>query len=138
VNAEKLEESIKSHEGTRLLPYEDTEGFLTIGFGTNLDAGITLDQAYALMRCALKTCEKELDRMRPTWRDHNDARQNVLIEMMYNLGAKKLNRFVKMWEALETKDYNHAALEMITSRWYEQVKGRAITLANQMQSGEFQ
>jgi len=138
MNADKLTESLRKHEGLRLLPYKDTEGFLTIGFGTNLDAGISIQQATALMTCKITECEKELDRNHHNWRDHNEARQNVLMEMQYNLGAPRLKKFVKMWAALDDEDYNHAALEMLASRWREQVGQRARTLANQMQSGEFQ
>jgi len=138
MNIDKLSESLRKHEGLKLLPYKDTEGFLTIGFGTNLDTGITIQEAYMLLDMRLKRFEKELDIGFPSWRTHNDARQNVIIEMAYNLGIKRLKKFVKMWTALESNDYNHAALEMLNSRWREQVKGRAETLADQMQSGEFQ
>ena len=137
MNIDKLTESLRKHEGLSLLPYEDTEGFLTIGFGTNLDAGISLKQAYALLEIKIAECEKELDRAFPRWRDHNEARQNVLMEMQYNLGAPRLKKFVKMWAALDGGDYSLAALELLRSRWHEQVGQRARTLADQMQSGEF-
>lgn len=137
MNQDKLIESIKKHEGLSLLPYEDTEGFITIGYGTNIDAGISLGQANALLNLELDSIRKELDKKIPDYKNHNEARQNVIIEMAYNLGIPRLLKFKKMLGYLEKRDYNHAALEMLNSRWREQVKDRAITLANQMQSGEF-
>jgi lysozyme len=38
---DKLIAEIKRHEGFRPMAYRDTEGFLTIGYGLNLDAGIS-------------------------------------------------------------------------------------------------
>jgi len=137
MNLTELVKSVKKHEGLSLLPYEDTEGFITIGFGTNIDAGISLEQANALLNIQLESLRKELDKRIPDWSNHSDARQNVVLEMAYNLGIPRLLKFKKMLANLEKRDYNHAALEMLNSRWREQVKDRAITLANQMQSGEF-
>ena len=137
MNLEKLAESISKHEGLSLLPYDDTEGFITIGFGTNIDAGISLEQAKALRDIHIKTLIAELDKKLPDYKNHNEARQNVIIEMAYNLGIPRLLKFKKMLSNLEKRDYNHAALEMLNSRWREQVGRRAETLADQMQSGEF-
>jgi lysozyme len=56
--------------------------------------------------------------------------------MAFNLGMPRLNKFKKMWSAIEDKDYDHAAVEMLDSRWAEQVKGRATRLSDIMRTGE--
>lgn len=137
MNNDRLRASLELHEGISLKPYTDTTGHLTIGIGKNLDAGITIEQAYRLLEDDIAACLKELDRYQPGWQRHNDVRQNVLIEMQFNLGAPRLGMFHKMWAALSTQDYKEAAVQMIDSRWARQVKQRAITLAEMMRTGEW-
>jgi len=60
MNLDRLQESLRVHEGLKLKPYTDTEGHLTIGFGHNLDNGITIKQAYALLADDIDTAKKEL------------------------------------------------------------------------------
>lgn len=135
MNREKLHESLRIHEGLKLKPYQDTEGHLTIGFGHNLDAGITIQQAYMLLDSDIDIAMTELDRALPLWRDHNDARQNVLVEMVFNLGAPRFLTFRNMIADLELFRYADAAAEMRDSLWAKQVKQRAETLAKRMETG---
>jgi len=135
MNIEALKESLRIHEGLVLRPYTCPAGKLTIGIGKNLDEGITIQQAYALLDLDIQTCAKELDRHFPGWTDHNDARQNVLLEMCFNMGAPRLQGFHKMWGALQKNDYKAASDEMLSSKWAKQVGVRAVTLANQMRDG---
>jgi len=135
VNKSLLLESIRKHEGLSLLPYKDTEGHLTIGFGHNLDSGITIQQAYQLLESDLEICTSELDKGFPGWREHPEHVQNTLIELQFNLGRPRLSGFKKMWAALGNDDYETAAKEMLDSKWAAQVGQRAITLSNQMRDG---
>ena len=57
--------------------------------------------------------------------------------MAFNLGIPRLCKFVKMWNAIESKDYKLASVEMLSSRWAEQVKTRAQILSRAMKDGEF-
>ena len=65
----------------------------------------------------------------------DEARQMVCINMAFNLGMPRLNRFKKMWAAIHKGDYGTAALEMLDSKWADQVKGRALRLSNIMKTG---
>jgi lysozyme len=40
-----------------------------------------------------------------------------------------------MWAAIHKGDYGAAALEMLDSKWADQVKGRALRLSNIMKTG---
>lgn len=136
MNIEKLRQSLILHEGLELKPYKCTADALTIGVGRNLDSvGISSDEAMMLLDNDLDRCIDELDRRLPGWRSHNDARQNVLIEMVFNLGMPRFLSFKKMHEALKQRDYSAAAAEMLDSRWERQVKQRAHTLASIMRDG---
>ena len=62
------------------------------------------------------------------------AAQKAIIDMSFNLGLTKLNKFVKMKKALQRNDYNAAADEMIDSNWYKQVKSRGPRMVKIMRS----
>lgn len=137
MNEEKLQESIRVHEGLNLKPYKCSEGKLTIGFGTCLEDGISIQEAYLLLNHRIEVCQKELDRYYPDWISHDDARQNVMIELVYNLGMPKLSGFNKFWKSVLERDYKAAAAHLRDSLWAKQVKGRADTLAKIMETGQW-
>ena len=62
-------------------------------------------------------------------------RQRVYVNMTFNLGSTRLALFKKMHAAVEAKDWEKAAEEMLDSKWATQVKGRADRLAEMMRSG---
>lgn len=137
MNSELLS-SLKQHEGLRLKAYQDTEGVWTCGYGRNLQQlEITKDQAEVWLIEDLTKAIKELDRAFPGWKDHSETRQNVLIEMMFNLGAPRLAGFRKFWAALAANSYAEAAQEMLASKWAKQVGQRAITLAARMETNSY-
>ncbi|WP_022949530.1 glycoside hydrolase family protein [Methylohalobius crimeensis] len=126
---------LKRHEGLRLRPYRDTVGKLTIGFGRNLeDRGITEDEAKILLVndvCRLRGELSEID----WWRALNDVRRDVIVNMAYNLGVSGVLGFERMIAALRAKDYELAAIEMLDSKWADQVGRRAVELSDQMHTG---
>lgn len=127
---------IKRHEGLRLHPYRDTVGKLTVGYGRNLDdLGITGEEAEALLENDLGRVMRRLAPL-PAFRDLDDVRQAVLINMAFNLGYGGLLKFKRMWAAIEAADYDEAARQMLDSLWARQVGRRATELADMMQTGE--
>lgn len=126
--------SVKEGEGLRLKPYHCTAGKLTIGYGRNLDdVGITQEEAELLLKNDLEKAEKDAEKF-PVYAKLNQARKDVLIEMVFNLGYSRLSNFKKMFEALEKGDYDEAANQMLDSKWSEQTKGRAKKLAGKMRN----
>ena len=132
MNLEALKASLKSHEGINRLPYRDSTGNETVGVGHNLDAPMPEKLIDLILEFDVSLAIEELDRAVPSWRQHSEARQNVLIELSFNLGMPKLGKFIRFWFAMEQKDYVQASQELLQSKWAEQVKGRAITLANRL------
>lgn len=126
-------------EGLRLKPYKDTVGKLTIGVGRNLDdRGITQVEAMYLLdndiRNAISDC---VVRFQQTFLDLDPPRQAVLVNMCVNLGIARLAGFKKTLAAIKAKDYEGAAIEMLSSVWADQVGDRALRLADQMRLGEW-
>lgn len=127
---------IKRHEGLRLLPYTDTTGHMTIGYGCNLEAGITEAQAAALLQLKVIDIIDELGRY--AWfTGCNLARQAVLLDMAYNLGVQGLLQFHIMLECVSRGDFAGAASQMAHSEWARQVGVRAVENAKIMAEGEF-
>ena len=130
MNLDSLKKSLKAHEGVKASLYKDTEGHTTGGCGHNFDQPLPDKLIELILDFDIQVAIEELDRAFPSWRTHSNARQNVLIELMFNLGAPRLGQFIRFWYALEQKNYSVAAQELLLSRWAIQVGKRAVTLAN--------
>lgn len=133
----KEEVYITRNEGYRQHVYKDTLGVPTIGIGFNLDAGFTLAECMVLLRYRLQKLRSRLSDEVPVYDSMNEARAAVLLDMAYNLGIDGLKKFKKMLAALEKRDYQLAATEMLDSRYASQVKGRAQRNARMMETGEW-
>lgn len=132
---DKTIERIKKSEGLRLKPYRCTAGKLTIGYGHNLDDnGITETEALLILEDDLEKCSTQLERY--TWfRNLDEARQGVLIDMCFNMGITRLLQFKKMIKAIEESNWKEASVQMLDSVWAKQVKTRATNLAKIMKTG---
>ena len=123
---EKLKEHIKEYEGFSSLPYDCTAGFLTIGFGRNLEQrGITKEEAEILLANDIKIAENEISRIIKNWQALPEQAKIVLIDLTYNLGLKKLLTFEKMLDAVDRRDWESAHSELLDSKYARQVKRRA-------------
>lgn len=122
------------HEGLRLKPYKDTMGKLTIGVGRNLDdVGISEQEAKMLLLNDIERAKSDCMKNLPFFSKLSETRQNVLINMCFNMGIGGLLKFKNTLKAIEEGRYNDAAQGMRDSLWAKQVKGRAEELAKQME-----
>ena len=134
---EKWTQLTKRFEGLRVLPYECPTGHLTIGYGHNLENGITVDMAEYILQRDLALAQMEVG-ANISWSSQlDDVRQYVLVDMSFNMGIGKLLTFKKFLAALKKSDYFTAAKEMLNSRWAAQTGRRAKELAEMMKTGEY-
>ena len=134
--ADKLRQQIRMHEGVEHKVYEDTEGIKTVGVGRNLeDRGLSDDEIDYLLSNDIDICVKELEQTFDWYDDLDDIRKRVLIDMMFNLGMPRLKGFANMLKAIEAGAWKNAAVEMLDSKWAEQVGNRASRLSEMMESG---
>ena len=137
-SVDRLIKQLKKHEGLELKPYKCTSNKLTIGIGRNLeDVGISeIEAEYLLMNDldTYMTAAKTYD----WYNGLNDARKAVIVSMLFNMGQTNFNKFLKMKQALSVGDHAEAAKQMLDSRWAKQVKGRAVELSKQMETGRWQ
>lgn len=135
---------LRRHEGLRLDPYKCSEGYLTIGFGRNLETnGISEAEAEFMLMNDLVACESEL-KDEGWYNQLDETRRAVVLNMAFNLGKPTLLKFKKFIGALSDDDYETASKEMVTgsnggeSKWASQVGKRAYELADQMRTGKWQ
>ena len=131
-----LEREVANDEGFMRIPYRCTSGKLSIGYGTNIQDGITKEEALLLLRCRLGKVVAALESRLSFWPKLPDDRRRVLANMGYQLGIGGLMGFRRMLAALERGDYEAAAREMLDSKWAKRdTPGRAGRLAKVMVRG---
>ena len=121
---------LKRHEGLELEPYRCTEGYLTIGYGRNLETkGISEEEAEYLLRNDMEVVVAALNDRIPWWNNLPDHKRIVLASMAYQLGVGGLLKFHKMLAAAEDGDDKEVVVQMRDSRWHRQTTARAEELA---------
>ena len=136
-HSEKLKQQIRMHEGVKHKVYLDTKGISTIGVGRNLEGrGLSADEVDYLLGNDLDICVDELNKSFKWYAGLDDIRKRVLVDMAFNLGMPRLKGFVKMLEEIKKENWSEAAIEMLESRWADQVGNRASRLSEMMETGE--
>jgi lysozyme len=123
---------LQTEEGFRAAAYKDREGHLTIGYGFNVDAGITRTAALALMRTQVQELDIALNGY--VWYSGLDAvRQSVCLDIGFNDGLPGLLKFPHMIVALANKDWQTAADECRVTN--SELAGRYAKLAQILLTG---
>lgn len=73
-------------------------------------------------------------RIFPTFDSLSDERQEVLVNMAFNLGEWRLSGFIKFRRAIIGENWVRAKREMLDSRWANQVGERARELGEQFET----
>ena len=119
---------IKQHEGLSTKPYYCTADKLTIGYGRNLEVGITEEEAEYLLANDIKTAKAGAESFAAYW-EMNNIRREILTEMIFQMGVNGVSKFKKFLAASTNHDWARAADEMLDSQWAKQTPERAKSLA---------
>ena len=145
MNLEKLREQLKIDEGVKYEIYKDHLGYPTFGIGhlvTDTDAEFGCDVGIAVseqrveeafnkdVQIVIKDCEI----LYPDFNELPEEVQQIIANMMFNLGRPRLSKFKGMKKGVDEKNWNAAADEMVDSRWYRQVGKRAERLVERMRN----
>ena len=134
-NIKTIKKRIKKNEGYRNTIYFDQLGHPTIGYGHLVKKkdfflnGVKYSKKH-LNKIFEDDFKRTLSDFKSKYANKNltNNAQEVLIEMIFQLGIKKTIKFKKFNKFLnEAKPYL-AATEMINSRWYLQTPKRVETL----------
>ena len=123
--SQDLVDRIVAHEGSKRFAYQDSLGYITVGIGRCIDPrsqrGLTLEEQHYLLGNDIELCRKQL-RLLPVFQKLDVVRQEVLIELCFNMGITRLLGFKKMIAALESLDYAKSIVELKDSLWAKQVQ----------------
>lgn len=153
----RLEASVTTDERYVAFPYRDTRKLWTFGKGRcvethplsaaewkqMLDSGwlsisVSLSGADWLMRRELAAVEAQLAKdYADFWPHLNDARQNALIEMAYQMGVEKEEGFHQMLAAIRAGNWQEAYNQALASDWAKQTPARAKMIATMILTGSF-
>jgi lysozyme len=142
IDRQKVYADLVNDEGVKLNAYIDTLGFLTIGVGhkvlkeDNIKLGDEITESYceSLFNKDLDTAIEQGKKYIKDFESLVDVVQEVLVNMIFNMGIGGVLKFKKFLAALSVKDYKLAANEMENSLWFKQVGMRAKRLQKQILS----
>ena len=143
MNLERLLESVKKHEGYRNKVYLDTLGKSTVGVGhLCVEDFWEDDKEYEesfLMEILQKDLQEAIRGAKELMEEHgcadiDERAEEILIEMVFQLGMTGVSKFRNMWKCLSELNYLGASFEMLDSRWAKQTPNRAKDMAEQMKA----
>jgi lysozyme len=143
MNSERLMRQLERDEGICLEVYKDSLGYKTVGIGhliedddprwlRNLQVGdkITLAQAEELFEEDLEIATEHAEEIFGTsWIFFPDIAREVFINMLFNLGRDNFLEFENTIQAAHQLDWAKVAVEMLDSKWANQVGDRANRLS---------
>ena len=141
MNMERLMESVKKHEWYRNKVYLDTLGKRTVGVGHLCVEDFWEDnkeyEEKFLMDILLDNLQNAIKGARELKEEHDctdieEIAQEIIVEMVFQLGKTGVSKFKNMWKALAEKNYIGASYEMLDSRWAKQTPNRAKAMAKTM------
>jgi len=146
MNFEQLREQLIYDEGVVYEIYEDHLGYATFGIGhlvkeTDPEYGQPVGTKVAYQRvmdCFRDDCDVAVRECailygEDYFEDFPGEVQEILVNMMFNLGRPRLGKFKKMMAALKKEDWKEAAVEGRDSRWHKQVTKRAERLMSRLE-----
>ena len=147
MNREAVYEQLKIDEGVVYGIYNDHLGYPTFGvghlileddeeYGRPVGTAVTEERVRACFARDLDIAEGECYTLygEGVFRLWPDEVQQILVNMMFNMGRPRLSKFKKMNEAIAQKDWKRAATEGRDSQWYRQVTNRAERLMTRMEN----
>ena len=143
MDMKKLREQLEIDEGVVHEIYLDHLGYPTFGIGHlvtdedpeyGADVGTEVDET----RCIeafnedVETVLRDCHILYEDFASLPEEAQQVIANMMFNMGRPRLSKFKGMKRGVDSRDWNAAADEMVDSNWYRQVTNRADRLVERI------
>ena len=141
MNMDRLLQSVKKHEGYRNKVYLDTLNKRTVGVGHLCVEDFWEDDKEYEEKFLMTILEHDLqtaikgakDLMSENGcMDMDEIAEEIIIEMVFQLGKTGVSKFRNMWKHLSALEYASAASEMLDSRWAKQTPNRAQNMSAEM------
>ncbi len=144
---EKLIDQLMYDEGVVYKIYEDHLGYATFGighlvkesdpeYGKPVGTPVSEDRVMQCFREDYDIAVRECAILygEDCFEDFPREVQEILVNMMFNMGRPRLSKFKRMNAALKVEDWKEAAKEGRDSRWYRQVTNRAERLMSRLEN----
>lgn len=145
MNREQVQKQLEIDEGVVYEVYLDHLGYPTFGIGHLIldddpENGFAVGHSVEPERVT-EAFQNDLDIsideckvLYSDWNDYPGEVQEILVNMMFNLGRPRLTGFRNMKKALDNCDWSTAAVEGRDSKWYRQVGNRAERLMTRLEN----
>ena len=147
LDREAVFEQLKIDEGVVYEIYKDHLGYPTFGvghlvlesdpeYGQEVGTPVDEDRVKECFEKDLNTAISECELLyeEGVFEKLPDEVQQILVNMMFNMGRTRLSKFKKMHGGILDGDWKEAAKEGRDSKWYHQVTNRAERLMSRLEN----
>ena len=145
MNIEQLREQLEVDEGCVYEIYNDHLGYATFGIGhlvtesdpeqgQSLGTAVSSDRVAEAFESDIQSVLRDCNILYSDFHNLPEEAQQVIANMMFNLGCPRLSKFAGMKRGVDARDWNQAADEMVDSAWYRQVTNRADRLVERIRA----
>jgi lysozyme len=145
MNIDQLREQLEVDEGCVYKIYNDHLGYATFGIGhlvtesdpeqgQSLGTSVSSDRVAEAFESDIQSVLRDCNILYSDFDDLPEEAQQVIANMMFNLGRPRLSKFAGMKRGVDARDWNQAADEMVDSAWYRQVTNRADRLVERIRA----
>ena len=145
MDIEKLRDQLKIDEGCVNSVYLDHLNLPTVGighlvtewddeYGKPVGTEVSEDRVNELFDQDVQVTIDECKLLYNDFDELPEEAQQIIANMMFNMGRPRLSRFHKMKRAVDAGDWEEAGNQMKDSRWYDQVTTRAERLVKRMKA----
>jgi lysozyme len=145
MNLELLQEQLAIDEGVKFEIYLDHLDLPTCGIGhlvlesdpehgEPVGTPVSEERVTELFQKDCAIVLEDCQILYPDFDELPEEVQQIVANMMFNMGRPRLSKFKGMKRGVDARDWNAAADEMVDSGWYRQVTNRADRLVERMRA----
>jgi lysozyme len=145
MDLEQLREQLEIDEGCVYEIYNDHLGYPTFGIGhlviesdpengQEIGTPVSESRVIEAFEQDVQTVLSDCAILYPDFDELPEEAQQVIANMMFNMGRPRLSKFKGMKRGVDSRNWNEAADEMVDSAWYRQVTNRADRLVERMRA----
>ncbi len=143
MNVEQLRDTLKVDEGCVNSIYLDHLNLPTLGighlinewdeeYGKPVGTPVSEERVNELFDKDIQITIDECEQLFGNFEDLPEEVQQILANMMFNLGRPRLSKFRKLCKAVAERNWKECAIQMEDSKWHKQVTKRADRLISRM------
>ena len=145
MNIEQLRDTLKVDEGCVNSIYLDHLNLPTLGighlinewdeeYGKPVGTPVSEERVNELFEKDVQVTIEECEQLFGNFQELPEEAQQILANMMFNLGRPRLSKFRKLCKAVAEKNWQECAAQMHDSKWRTQVPNRAERLISRMKA----